>query len=210
MGISDTVSKIQFKPSYYYEVVQFGVTKSADLAAISAAIKSNLLAIFEVKVQPNGSFQTPDYYAIFEHTSPDSSFGKVIADHKVVSFAHTTVLSVGEQIEISLRYDKYYEFFTAWVNDGKQEYMQKFFDTSQPIKERYGRPAPLFLVQFQPATETDDEVYFTPSLGGLVEWDDYSDVEVLLNNEEFKEKAAPLFGEAISRIEMIIGKVIIL
>lgn len=117
-------------------------------------------------------------------------------------------LSIAEGEEAQVIEDMYYECSYAWANDGKDEKSQKFFEASQAIKEKYGRPAPIFHIQFQPAINRHEAPFFTPSMGGLVEWNHYLDADVLLGNEEFQLLAAPLFGEAISRMEMVLGKVV--
>ncbi|MEM1282762.1 MAG: hypothetical protein AAGG81_04335 [Chlamydiota bacterium] len=198
---------IQFKTERLYEIIQIGVHEGKRVQEIDD-IKHEALCLFEVKSQPNGSFEQPDYYVIYEHFSQDNFLGQDILANDAIKFAHATVLSVTESVSLHVNDGKYYEFFAAWVNEGKQEQLQKFFEASQPIKEKYGRPAPIFHVQFQPAISTDETPFFTSSIAGLVEWDHYSDVEALLGNKEFQNLAAPLFGEAISRMEMILGKVI--
>lgn len=199
--------EIQFKPDRLYEIVRVGMKDNEHIHEVEN-VKKKALALFEVKTQPNGTFDQPDYYILFEHSSEDDFLSKELVEDDGIKFADATVLAVPEPVTLNVRDDKYYEFFAAWVNDGKHEQLQKFFEASQPIKEKYGKPEPLFLVQFQSTINSNEPPYYTSSMAGLVEWDHYSDVDTLLGNEDFQALAAPLFGEAISRMEMILGKVV--
>ena len=199
---------IQLKPDRWYEVVRLGVTDKRAVQEINQH-KVKPLVLFEVQAKLNGTFVKPDYYAIYEHTTKTRLIAQELATLETISSVDAAVFSVPELTSFSVRSEKYYEFFAAWVREGQQDALQQFFVQSQPIKETYGRPEPLIVAQLHPVSAVPQgEPYYIPTLGGLVEWNHPSDPEALLSNEAFQKLAGPLFEKAISRMEMIIGKVV--
>ena len=211
---------LSFVPDHRYEVVLVGLSSDASsdvIERIRVLIDSETEVTtqtwFEVQAQPNGEFARPDYYGVLEHSAPREPYVvSLLADDYLENFNLLTsaFFQVSEPTTVPLREDKCYEFFAAWLNQSKETLLQTFFAESQPIKEQYGRPEPLLLVQLAPVlTNYTADQSFHPSLGGIVEWDDHKDVEVLLSNEAFMAKAAPLFAEAVHRIEMVLGKIVV-
>jgi len=124
-----------------------------------------------------------------------------------ITFGH---YQVAKNTSVKFRENKTYEFFGAWLNPNNgQQKLQQYFKVSTPIKQNYGRPAPVFKASFDVIKESsDDKNVYQPHMAGIVEWDKIDDFFQLINSQAFKEQAAPLMASALSRIDMLHAKLV--
>lgn len=195
-------STLHFKKENLY---RFSLV-SGSMAAIKRAIANlDTLAVFQVTSQPNGEFERPDCYIVQAVDNPDQT--PTIGTGNGIESIRYTLFKVQGDVSFELDRKKCYEFFTAWTVPENAHLLQEFFEVSEPIRQSYGRPAPVIRAQFGPVEAVrEDGRYFSPSMGGMVEWDDRDDVFQLMGYPKFTESAAPLFAQAVSRIEMVIGQ----
>lgn len=200
--------EIAFRPNSIYQIIVLKIKEKNENSFFDKLRHSydthKIIGTFKVTIQPNGEFPYPNYYLIGEILNITERIELSVSDD--IEFVATSFFKVNQYVSFKVESHKYYEFFAAWMIAGKENLLQEFFQISEPIKQKYGRPAPLFKVPFKAINfSSADENHFKPSLGGIVEWDKDSDVEKLTTHPEFKEKAAPLFATSISRIEMLLG-----
>ena len=115
---------------------------------------------------------------------------------------------VGQDVTITFKDNKTYEFFGAWLAPDSDEALKQYFAVSEPIKRSYGRPYPEIMVILSPAKGQGADAY-APHMTGIVEWDKGGDYFVLASNEEFKTEAAPLLGKAVAKLDMVQTQIII-
>ena len=129
-----------------------------------------------------------------------------------LSFLKIGYYKVGKDTTIRFKENKVYEFFGAWLapSPTSKDKLDEYFKVSGPIKKRYGRPEPIFktmLDAFKDAPK-GDEVY-SPQMAGIVEWDKSEDFFILLENNDFKKDAKPLFDASIARIDLLHTQIMI-
>ena len=163
----------------------------------------------DLNPQMIGIFEWPDM-ATKERFNKDKRYLKIkhLRDESI-SFLKVGMFEVPENTSVTFREDKDYEFFGAWLNPGMEDKLAKYFEVSDPIKQNYGRPAPVFKANFSTVKDgPEGNSIYSPHMAGIVEWDKSEDSKVLFANEDFKTKAAPLMQEAVAKIDMLHGKFI--
>lgn len=194
---------ITFKPEKTYQVILINLDEYENLS-IQKKFTDKQVASLDVVSQPNGEFEKLDMIMVFELDSISNHID--FSDNKGVNFCNSTFLQVEQPTKFLLKADKYYEFFAAWLKPNKESFLHEFFTASEPIKQSYGRSAPIIKAQFKTLDPPSIDNSFSPHISGFVEWDRYEDVDILLNNPEFANIVTPLFEQAIDRMEMILGK----
>ena len=114
---------------------------------------------------------------------------------------------VGQDVTVTFKDNKTYEFFGAWFAPESDEVLKQYFAVSEPIKRSYGRPYPKFLVTLLPAKGQGSGAY-APHMTGIVEWDKGDDYFILSSNENFRTEAAPLLAQAVAKMDMVQARVV--
>lgn len=218
---------IEFSKGKLIEVVYFTVKEGKQkqlneqyipkASAISKEYGAKMLGFFAVEKKAGGEID-PKTIAMFEWPSfaakarfeKDARFQAVLPiREEALQFIKFGYYEVSENVSVTFLENKTYEFFGAWLNPNGKEKLQKYFKVSTPIKQNYGRPAPIFKAMLAVVKDspTADYVY-KPHMAGIVEWDQSDDYFTLIKNQAFKEKAAPLMANAIARIDMLHAKMI--
>ena len=190
----------------------------AALVEVAAEYGGRMLASFRVTGVFSGSME-PQMIGIFDwpdlatkaRFEEDERFKAVVPIRdRAISFIKLAMYEVPEDTEVTFREDKSYEFFGAWLNPGKSEELGRYFQVSEPIKQSYGRPAPVFKASFSTASSAPQEAFsYRPHLAGIVEWDRATDYAKLTSSEAFVRDAAPIFASAISRIDLVHGQLVL-
>ncbi|WP_299245624.1 DUF1330 domain-containing protein [uncultured Aquimarina sp.] len=179
----------------------------------------NIASFNVTDLKDGGILEKPTMLVLFEWPSIQV-YEKTIADPRLKElfplrnsafkdFGQSFV-TVKEDTSITFKADKSYEFFLAWLKPNGQKSLGEYFKVSAPIKKTYGKPEPVFKANLSPISNAPkSKTVLNPQMAGIVEWDNLSDFDEMVNNPEFKAKAKPLFDKAIQRIEMIHGKVIL-
>ena len=191
----------QLNEQYFPQALEIGKEYGArKVAAIAVTEKTT----GDMNPQMIGIFEWPDV-ATKERFFKDKRYLKIkpLRDD-ALSFLKVGMFEVAENTTIIFREDKDYEFFGAWLNPGTEYKLAKYFEVSGPIKQNYGRPAPVFKANFSAVNDPNSN--YSPHMAGIVEWNKAEDAQVLFANEDFKTKAAPLMKEAIEKIDMLHGK----
>ncbi len=171
----------------------FGVTKK-----IAGENDGQMIGIFEWSS-----------LAVKEKFHQDPRFLKIspLRD-EALSYFKPAFYEVGEDVTVTFKDNKIYEFFGAWFAPESGEVLKQYFAVSDPIKRSYGRPYPEFKVKLSPAKGQSSSAY-APHMTGIVEWDKAEDYDILNANEKFKTLAAPLLEKAIAKMDMVQARVII-
>ena len=173
-----------------------------------------MVASFEV-VAITGGEVNPQMIAIFEWQKT-SDREKLLKDKEALKLfpvrddAITSLklayYTVDEDVTISFRSDKTYEFFNAWLTPKSETSLPKYFELSSKPKEKYGPPK--FLVNLKPYVEylKGEPYMLDPHMAGIVEWNNVAAFYGLQADPEFK-KTTYLLDESVSRLDMIQAKV---
>lgn len=179
----------------------------------------NIATFSVIDIKDGGILEKPTMLVLFEWPSIEI-YQKTIVDSRLKKlfplrnsafkdFGQSFV-TVKEDTPITFKADKSYEFFLAWLKPNRQKALKEYFKVSAPIKKAYGKPEPVFKANLTPISNIPkSKTILNPHMAGIVEWNNSEDADEMVNNSEFKSKAQPLFDEAIQRIEMIHGKVIL-
>ena len=178
---------------------------------VAAEYGGRMLASFRVTDKFSGDLE-PQMIGIFDwpdvatkaRFEEDARFKAVVPIRdRAISFIKLGMYEVAEDTEVTFREDKSYEFFGAWLNPGKSEELGRYFQVSEPIKQSYGRPAPVFLTKFATSEETPQAgPFYRPHMAGIVEWDRASDYEALTTSAAFVRDAAPIFESSMPPIDV--------
>jgi len=112
--------------------------------------------------------------------------------------------TVPEDITVTFREDKTYEFFNAWLTPEAKTALPEYFKQSDASKQNYGPP--VFLADLKPFENSPKEDYvLRPHMTGIVEWSSTAAFYGLSADPEF-QKATPLLEKSLTRIDMIHAK----
>lgn len=215
-------STVTFEEGRLIEVAYFslkpGTERSVQEDYFPAALKvaaeygGRMLASFQVTDTFTGDLE-PQSIAIFDwpdvatkaRFEQDARFQRLVPIRdQALSYIQIGMYEVAKDTEVTFREDKSYEFFGAWLNADKSAELGRYFEVSEPIKQSYGRPAPVFMVKFSTTESAPQEgPIYRPHMAGIVEWDRASDYLTLTTSDAFVRDAAPIFESAVSRIDTV-------
>lgn len=176
---------------------------------IAAKYGAKMMAGFEVTAVTGGEMN-PQMVAIFEWPNVEAR-EKLLADKEAqklfpirdaaLSFIKLAYYKVDEDVTITFRADKTYEFFNAWLTPEAETALPKYFEASKAPKQNYGPPA--FIASFKPIEDSPKDDYtLQPQMAGLVEWENTNAYYGLLADPAYK-KAKPLLEKSVTRLDMI-------
>ena len=191
---------------------QLGNEYFAKILPIGAKYDGKMLGSFQVTAVTGGEIQ-PQIIAIFEWpnlTAPN----KFLADKDAkklfpirddaITFFKQAFYTVSEDVTVTFREDKTYEFFNAWLTPEAETALPEYFKQSEEVKKKYGPPT--FLASLKPLKNAPKEDYvLKPHRAAIVEWNNTSTYFGLIADPEFK-KVAPLLDKSLTRIDMIHAK----
>lgn len=170
-----------------------------------------MLGSLQVTAVTNGEIY-PQMIAIFEwprmaardELLADSEAQKLfpIRD-EALTFIKLAYFTVDEDVTITFREDKRYEFFNAWLTPEAETALPEYFKQSEEVKKKYGPPT--FLATLKPLELPKEDYLLQPHMAGIVEWNNTKTYYGLIADPEFK-KAAPLLDKSLTRIDMIHAK----
>ena len=217
---------INFKVGKVYEITSFTIKEGKQqqlneeyfpkVMPLVAEYGGASLAMFrvtnkitgEIDGQMLGIFEWPSL-AVKNRFHNDPRYIKIspLRD-EALSYFKPGFYEVGQDVAVTFKDNKTYEFFGAWFAPESDEVLSQYFSVSEPIKRSYGRPYPEFMVKLAPAMGQSVGAY-APHMTGIVEWDQGDDYFILTSNEQFKTEAAPLLAQAVAKMDMVQTKVVI-
>lgn len=176
---------------------------------IVASYGGKMLGNFQVTAVTGGEIK-PQMIVIFEWPSMDAR-DKMHADkdakklfplrEDAMTFFKQAFYTVDEDTPLTLREDKTYEFFTAWLTFAAKVSLPAYFKLSDAPKQKYGPPK--FIATLTPLENGPKGSYvLDPNMAGIVEWNSTSAYYGLTNDPAFK-LAAPLLSASVSRLDMV-------
>lgn len=176
---------------------------------IAAKYGGKMLGSFQVTAVTGGEIQ-PQIVAIFEWPNLTAR-DQLLADEEakklfpirdeVLTFFKQAYYTVAEDVTVTFREDKTYEFFNAWLTPDAETSLPEYFRQSEAPKQKYGPPK--FLANLIPIKDApkEDNV-LQPHMSGIVEWNNTNTYFGLIADPDFK-KAAPLLEKSLTRIDML-------
>ena len=188
---------------------QLGMEYFPKILPIAEKYGGKMLGSFQVTAVTGGEIQ-PQMVAIFEW--PDlAARDQLGADEEAkklfpirddaMTFFKQSFYTVAEDVTVTFREDKTYEFFNAWLTPDAETALPEYFKQSEAPKQKYGPPR--FLADLKPLENAPTEDYVLhPHMSGIVEWNNTSAYYGLIADPDFK-KAAPLLEKSLTRIDML-------
>jgi len=176
---------------------------------IAAKYGGKMLGSFQVTAVTGGEIQ-PQIVAIFEWPNLTAR-DQLLADEEakklfpirddVLTFFKQAYYTVAEDVTVTFREDKTYEFFNAWLTPDAETSLPEYFRQSEAPKQKYGPPK--FLANLKPIKDApkEDNV-LQPHMSGIVEWNNTNTYFGLIADPDFK-KAAHLLEKSLTRIDML-------
>ncbi len=209
---SGTVIEIAFASVEGGKESQLGMEYFPKILPIAAKYGASLLATFRVTAVTGGDIQ-PQMVAIFEWpnleardrllTDPEAMELFPIRDD-ALTFIALGYYTVEQDVTVTFREDKTYEFFNAWLRPSASEALPEYFKQSDAPKQKYGPPK--FVVDLKPVEAAAQEDFvLRPNMAGIVEWTSTGAYLGLVADPEFK-KAVPLLERSVTRLDMVHAK----
>ncbi len=188
---------------------QMGTEYFPKILPIGAKYGGKMLGSFQVTAVTGGEIQ-PQTVAIFEW--PDLAARDQFLEDKeakqlfpirddALTFFKQAYYTVPEDVTVTFREDKTYEFFNAWLTPEAETALPEYFKQSEAPKQKYGPPK--FLANLKPLTNAPKEDYvLQPHMCGIVEWNSTNAYYGLIADPDFK-KAVPLMKKSLTRIDML-------
>ncbi|MCZ6898722.1 MAG: hypothetical protein O7F74_00650 [Bacteroidetes bacterium] len=191
---------------------QLGNEYFPKILPIGAKYGAKMLGSFQVTAVTGGEIQ-PQMIAIFEWPNLAARY-KFLADKDAkklfpirddaITFFKQAYFSVDEDVAVTFREDKTYEFFNAWLTPEAKTALPEYFKRSEEVKKKYGPPA--FLASLKPLKNAPKEDYvLQPHRAAIVEWNNTNTYFGLIADPEFK-KAVPLLEKSLTRLDMLHAK----
>ncbi len=192
--------------------VQLTMEYFPKILPIAEKYGGKMLGSFQVTAVTGGEIQ-PQMVAIFEW--PDlAARDQLEADEEAkklfpirddaMTFFKQSFYTVAEDVTVTFREDKTYEFFNAWLTPDAETALPEYFKQSEAPKQKYGPPR--FLASLKPLKNAPTEDYVLhPHMSGIVEWNNTSAYYGLIADPDFK-KVAPLLEKSLTRIDMLHAK----
>ncbi|WP_128755289.1 hypothetical protein [Aquimarina sediminis] len=179
---------------------------------IAAKYEGKMLGSLQVTAVVDGEV-VPQMIAIFEWPNIEAR-DKLLADKKaqklfptrdaILTSIKLAYFTVDEDVSVTFREDKTYEFFNAWLTPEAEKLLPKYFQKSENVKKKYGPPS--FVASLKPLKGLPGADYLLqPHMAGIVEWNNTNAYYGLIADPEFK-KVAPLLMKSLSRIDGIHAK----
>lgn len=177
---------------------------------IAAKYGGKLLGSFSVVAITGGEIK-PQMVAIFEWDNT-ADRERLLADKEAqklfpirddaLTGLKLAYFHVDNDVSVTFRSDKTYEFFDAWLTPRSNKSLPEYFKLSAEAKEKYGPPK--FLVNLKPENEylKDAPYRLLPQMAGIVEWNSVSSYYGMIADPDF-QKAAPLLEESVWRLDMV-------
>ncbi|MBL4709926.1 MAG: hypothetical protein JKY48_15950 [Flavobacteriales bacterium] len=192
--------------------VQLNRDYFAKILPLAAKYEGKMLGSLEVTAITDGEIH-PQLIAIFEWPNIEAR-DKLLADSEAQKLfpirdaALTSIklayFKVEEDVKVTFREDKTYEFFNAWLTPKSKTALPEYFKQSAEVKKKYGPP--VFVASLKPINNLPSADYLLqPDMSGIVEWGSTSDYYGLIADPEFK-KAAPLLEKSVKRLDGINAK----
>lgn len=180
---------------------------------IAARYGGKMLGSFQVTAITGGEV-TPQMVAIFEWPSV-AARNKLLNDRdakklfpirdEALTYFKQAYYTVAEDVTVTFRNDKSYEFFNAWLTPAAEKSLPEYFKLSDSPKLKYGPPK--FLATLLPLSSAPkDDYVLHPQMSGIVEWTNTNAYYGLIADPAFK-KAVPLLEKSVTRLDMIHTKV---
>lgn len=191
---------------------QLGEEYFPKILPLAAKYGGKMLGSFQVTSVTGGEIQ-PQMIVIFEWPNI-AARDKLLSDSEAqklfpirddaLTFIKLAYFTVDEDVTVTFREDKTYEFFNAWLTPEAETALPEYFKQSEEVKKKYGPPA--FVASLKPLKNLTKESYLLqPHMTGIVEWNSTNAYYGLIADPEFK-KAAPLLEKSLSRIDMLHAK----
>lgn len=179
---------------------------------IAAKYEGKMLGSLQVTAVVDGEV-SPQMIAIFEWPNIEAR-DKLLADKKaqklfpirdaVLTSIKLAYFTVDEDVLVTFREDKTYEFFNAWLTPEAEKLLPEYFQKSENVKKKYGPPS--FVASLKPLKGLPAADYLLqPHMTGIVEWNNTNAYYGLIADPEFK-KVAPLLIKSLTRIDGIHAK----
>jgi len=206
---SGKVIEIAFASLEGGKEAQLGMEYFPKILPIAAKYGGKMLGSFQVTAVTGGELQ-PQMVAIFEW--PDlAARDQLLADKEAkklfpirddaMTFFKQAFYTVVEDVTVTFRADKTYEFFNAWLTPEAETALPEYFKQSEAPKQKYGPPR--FVADLKPLKSAPKEDYVLhPHMSGIVEWNNTNAYYGLIADPDFK-KAVPLMKKSLTRIDML-------
>lgn len=179
---------------------------------IAAKYGGKMLGSLQVTAVVDGEV-VPQMIALFEWPNVEAR-DKLLADREaqklfpirdaILTSIKLAYYTVDQDVTVTFKEDKTYEFFNAWLTPEAEKALPKYFKKSENVKKKYGSPA--FLASLKPLKGLPVADYLLqPHMAGIVEWTNTNAYYGLIADPEFK-KAAPLLNKSLTRIDGIHAK----
>lgn len=215
-------TKILFKAGKVIEIAYATVEggKEAHLSTeyfskilpIAAKYEGKMLGSLQVTAVVDGEV-VPQMIAIFEWPNIEAR-DRLLADKKaqklfsirdaILTSIKLAYYTIDEDVSVTFREDKTYEFFNAWLTPEAEKLLPEYFQKSENVKKKYGPP--FFVASLKPLKGLPAADYLLqPHMAGIVEWNNTNAYYGLIADPEFK-KVAPLLMKSLTRIDGIHAK----
>lgn len=183
----------------------------AKILPIAAEYGGKMLGSLRVTAVTEGKM-FPQMIAIFEWPEL-AARDKLLADKRAqklfpvrdeaLTFIKLAYFTVEQDVMVTFKEDKTYEFFNAWLTPASETALPEYFKQSDAPKKKYGSPA--FLASFKPIKLPAADYLVQPHMSGIVEWSSTNAYYGLIADPDFK-KAAPLLKKSLTRIDGLHAK----
>jgi len=206
---ADTVIEVSYASVEGGKEMQLMGDYLPKIMPIVASYGGKMLGNFQVTAVTGGEI-TPQMVVIFEWPSLEAR-NKMHADEAAkklfplredaMTFFKQAFYTVDQDTPLTLREDKTYEFFTAWLTFAAKASLPAYFKMSDAPKQKYGPPK--FIASLKPLENGPKGSYvLAPEMAGIVEWNNTGAYYGLINDPGFK-LAAPLLSASVSRLDMV-------